>query len=208
MSESAFYDRYWADPKNAEPVHDWSTPLRVSLAAEYFRGKRVLDFGCAHGESTRLIGEYAESCVGLDLAKAAIAEARAMNPRENVRYISGTISDLEGERFDVIFLGDVLEHLYDGVSVLEQLRKDALDAQGRLVLTVPYHGYVKTLASLLTLNFERDFDPMGPHVRFFTPKSLAATLSAAGFSVELMRGFGRPIPLLYRGLLAVASSGL
>lgn len=204
MSEVQFYDRYWADPKHADPVDDWSTPLRVKLAEPYFRGKRVLDFGCAHGESTRLIADSAASCVGLDLANGAIQEARKINQAANVTYVAGTIESLGGDRFDAVFMGDVLEHLYDGVGVLQALREYVLSEDGRLVLTVPYHGYMKTVASLLTLNFERDFNPMGPHVRFFTPKSLRATLAAAGYSVERMTGFGRPIPLLYRGLFSVA----
>ena len=57
---------------------------------------------------------------------------------------------------------------------------------GRLLVTVPYHGRVKAALIALT-RFERHFDPLGQHLRFFTRRSLAATLDQAGFDAVRVR---------------------
>ena len=71
-----------------------------------------------------------------------------------------------------------------------------LKRDGRLLATVPYHGRFQAAAIALT-RFEAHFDPLGQHVRFFTRRSLATTLDAAGFEVEWIR------PVLRRRSLAV-----
>jgi hypothetical protein len=59
---------------------------------------------------------------------------------------------------------------------------------GRLLVTVPDHPRVRTALKALT-RFEAHFDPLGQHVRFYTRRSLAATLEHAGFEdVRVRRG--------------------
>jgi hypothetical protein len=36
-------------------------------------------------------------------------------------------------------------------------------------------------------SFERELDPLSPHLRFFTRQSLAKVLDAMGFTVDSMR---------------------
>jgi hypothetical protein len=69
-----------------------------------------------------------------------------------------------------------------------------LTAGGLLFLSTPYHGLVKNFAVAL-FGFERHFDPVGPHIRFFTRRSLARALADAGLRVEGFRGLGRTWPV-------------
>ncbi len=74
-------------------------------------------------------------------------------------------------------LFDVVEHVADDVAFLARLR-DALGVGGRLYVTVPAFGWLWSRA-----------DEHAGHFRRYTPRSLAATLGAAGLSVERVTCF-------------------
>jgi len=67
----------------------------------------------------------------------------------------------------------------------------------------PYHGRTKNTAIAL-IAFERHFDPLGEHVRFFTRRSLAALLTEFGFEQISLRTIGG-VALLRETLLAEAT---
>lgn len=46
-----------------------------------------------------------------------------------------------------------------------------------------------------TLDFERHFDVTGPHIRFFTDRSLAQALDQSGFQVDNVKHQGRFFPV-------------
>ena len=67
---------------------------------------------------------------------------------------------------------------------------------GRLALTTPAHGRATGL-DVLVRGFERHFDPLSPHLRFLTRRSLARLLDELGFDVAAIRR--RSGTLLARG---------
>jgi 2-polyprenyl-3-methyl-5-hydroxy-6-metoxy-1,4-benzoquinol methylase len=207
MSDT-YYAKYWSDAATAIPNGDPSTGHRVELASSFVKGKTVLDYGCGGGISSKLLGRYAASVMGMDIAENAIRMANEDKPA-NVEFRVGSLPEVKQltEKYDAIFLGDVLEHLYDCVDALTVLREFALRPDGQLIITVPYYGFLKMQAVLLSGGFGAHFDPMGPHVRFFDFASLTRTLKAAGFRMVINRGYGRPIPFMHRGIFAVATPG-
>ena len=74
---------------------------------------------------------------------------------------------------------EVLEHVADGAHLLQEARR-VLRPGGRILVTVPFHGRVQA-ALVGLLRFDAHFDPQGQHLRFFTARSLAGSLRAAGF---------------------------
>lgn len=106
-------------------------------------GKRVLDIGVAshaaryirdpnwrHGK----IREVASRCVGID-----ILETLTRNLREqgyDVRCVDATSDADLGERFDLVFAGDVIEHVDNAVALL-RFAKRHLDPAGRLLVATP-----------------------------------------------------------------------
>jgi SAM-dependent methyltransferase len=114
----------------------------------------------------------------VEIAEAAAERARATGVEVRVLEPDGTLPFGHGE-FDLVWCSEVLEHVPDALGLLQETRR-VLKRDGRLLLTVPYHGRFQAAAIALT-RFDQHFDPLGQHVRFFTRRSLATALEHAGF---------------------------
>jgi SAM-dependent methyltransferase len=197
----AQYESFWADaPQDPEP---WAWERRRALLlAEARPGERVLDLGCGAGRFLAALREAGADPVGVELAEAALERARANVPAADLRLVEEDGSlPLEHGSVDLVWCSEVLEHVADTEHVLLEVRR-VLRPDGRLLVTVPYHGRVKA-ALIGLLRFDRHFDPTGQHLRFYTRSSLARTLTAAGFGNVRVRPWGGP-PLLRTALTARA----
>lgn len=91
---------------------------------------------------------------------------------------------LQPGQFDVIFMGDVLEHLIDPRAMLEKARQ-MLKPSGIVAVEVPsmFNSIVGRLAILgYRILRTRKKMPMPPyHVNEFTPKTLRTMFTQAGF---------------------------
>jgi 2-polyprenyl-3-methyl-5-hydroxy-6-metoxy-1,4-benzoquinol methylase len=85
-------------------------------------GSEVLDAGCSTGDFVAYAkGEY--QMYGLDYSSFAIETARANNPELAHKLKSGRVEETEwaDKLFDAICLWDVIEHIWDPVSVIRDL---------------------------------------------------------------------------------------
>ena len=100
--------------------------------------------------------------------------------------------------------GDVIEHLYRPADLLE-CAAELLNPGGWLILSTPYHGYLKNLAlSVLggwdahhTVGWE------GGHIKFFSVKTLSPLVTANGFDIARFHYFGRTL-WLWKNMICVA----
>ena len=84
----------------------------------------ILDVGCGNGALTYDVATKAKKVVGIDLSEKNISIAKMKYSRENIEYIHGNaLTDLPNERFDVIILSNVLEHIDKRVEFLIALKK-------------------------------------------------------------------------------------
>lgn len=147
-------------------------------------GKRVLELGAAGGHVTRELIARDNSVVAVEIDETL---------RENLQNITSEviITDLDrldlleildGEQFDVVLAGDVLEHTINTRLILEEIRQ-LIKPDGFLVLSVPNiaHGDVR----LALLNGEFRYRDTGildrTHRVFFTRQTLIEFLEVGGF---------------------------
>ena len=98
---------------------------------------------------------------------------------------------LPDSAFDLVLCANTLEHVRDVQLLVSEARR-VLQPRGRLAVATPAHGRLSGLA-VLARGFEREFDPLSPHLRFFTRRSLARLLADLGFEVESLRRSGRDL---------------
>ena len=94
----------------------------------------VLDIGCGNGALTYDVAKKAKRVVGIDLNEKNISIAKRKYSRENMEYICGdALTDLPNERFDVIILSNVLEHIDKRVEFL----RSAKNLASKFLIRVP-----------------------------------------------------------------------
>ncbi len=147
------------------------------------RDRTVLDVGCATGYLARALVAQGCRVSGVEVEAAAAEEARPVLDR----LIVGDLNTLDlrdaldGACFDVVVLGDVLEHLADPHRLLAQV-KSVLAPGGAVVISIPNvaHGSVR----LALLQGRWRYRSRGlldeTHLRFVTRASLHAMLGQAG----------------------------
>jgi 2-polyprenyl-3-methyl-5-hydroxy-6-metoxy-1,4-benzoquinol methylase len=168
-------------------------------------GERVLDVGCAEGRFTVELARAGASVVGIDVAAEPLRRALARHPELDVRLVPEEGPwELDDASFDVVWAGEVLEHVLDTAAWLSEVRR-VLRSGGSLLVSTPAHGPL-TLArlGLSRQAFAAHFDPRGEHVRFYSRDTLTRLIGEFGFEAISVRSCGGP-PLARRRLLARAT---
>ena len=110
-------------------------PERLDIFHEWVgTGGRVLDVGCRFGALTRAYVE-GNQIVGIDVDREALAEAAKLGI-EPVWADAAEPFPLDDESFDVVVLGELLEHLPMPERTVAEARR-VLRSGGRLVGSVP-----------------------------------------------------------------------
>jgi len=169
-----------AVPEDAEPER---FPVRRDwLLARVRPGERVLDLGCGAGEFTAALHAHGAHPLGLDVVAEPLRRARARHPELTFRQGApdGPLV-LDDTAFDVVWAGEVVEHVVDVVGWLSEVRR-VLPSGGRLLLTTPDHppALLRALADDPAA-FAAHFNPRADHVRFFNAAMLEELLDDLGF---------------------------
>lgn len=146
-------------------------------------GHRVLEIGCSTGHVTTHLVAAGNEVTGVELDEDAAARARTVTPTVHVVDLDAAkVSDIESPRFDVILLGDVLEHVREPGAVLADI-VTLLEPQGRLVISVPNLAHADVRLMLLEGRVEYQDDGLldRTHLRWFTKDSLRTLLADTGF---------------------------
>ena len=185
-SAQTFYDRYWKDEHiKANPFDhqpglwtDENFRFHMHCFKPYVHG-RLLDFGCGEGQFLSKISPLCDSCAGVDVSQRVIETART-NHSDLQFEVGADILPFKDSEFDTITAVDVLEHILDLETVLEEFRR-VLRPNGHLLIATSEFTRIKMiLISILALH--RFFYPTTPHIRYFTRKNLAQLLKSKGFT--------------------------
>ncbi|HEX8051990.1 MAG TPA: methyltransferase domain-containing protein [Thermoleophilaceae bacterium] len=144
----------------------------------------ALDLGAGDG---RLSGEIAaERLVLADVSRVALERAARRHPGARTEPLAPDEPlPFADSAFDLVVCVNVLNHVRDVQLFVSEARR-VLRPGGRLAVTTAAHGRATALA-ILARGFERPFDPLSPHLRFLTGRSLARLLGDMGFEVESLR---------------------
>jgi 2-polyprenyl-6-hydroxyphenyl methylase/3-demethylubiquinone-9 3-methyltransferase len=181
-----YFERLWSEIPDVGPEH--FERRRDFLLSALAPGCRVLDVGCGSGWFCQALDAAGFDAVGVDVAAEAIRRARERSPELEFQ-LSGEGGELPflAASFDAAWLGEVLEHVQDGLGLLAAVER-VLAPGGLLVVSTPDHRRALRLwLGLSARAFERHFEPRSDHVRFFTRRSLRNLLEGAGFEAVAVR---------------------
>lgn len=168
---------------------------------------RILDLGCGNGSLSHLIAQQGHEVVGVEESESGVRFARHTFP--TCRFVQGSIYNLPDvelkNSFDFVVSCEVIEHLLYPRELVRAAKK-CLRTNGRLIVTTPYHGYLKNLALALTGKMDRHFTVLwdGGHIKFFSKKTLSTLLESEGFETVSFKFAGR-YPYLWKSMLCLGS---
>jgi 2-polyprenyl-3-methyl-5-hydroxy-6-metoxy-1,4-benzoquinol methylase len=146
--------------------------------------RHVLDVGCAAGRFGARLRERlpAAELWGIDHVPHPSGEAHAYDQRCTGRYPD----DLPERRFDCIVFNDVLEHLVDPWTALQDTRA-RLSERGTVVASIPNVRHRHVVRELVVRG-RWDYADRGvldrTHLRFFTRSSMLDLFRDTGYRVE------------------------
>lgn len=174
-----YFERLWDGLPEVTPEH-FALRRDFAIAALPPRS-RVIDVGCGAGWFSGALAGAGFSVVGVEVAHEPVRRARARFAELEFLVVAEGELPFAADSFDGAWLGEVLEHVQDGLGLLWEVAR-VIGPGGRVAVSTPDHGWRRRLwLGLSRRAFEAHFEPRSDHVRFFTRRSLVALLEAGGF---------------------------
>ena|SRR3989344_681904 len=178
------------------------------LTREVGANNKVLEVGCNDGYVGSIFLQGNNDVYGIDIVKEklVLAQKRGLKVKE---------CDIENEQFpypqdyfDVVILGDVIEHVFDTDSLMEKCKR-VLKKDGKLIITTPNVASLGRRIMLLLgmnpfLEFSSKFPPVEGypavgHIRYYTLSTLCFQLDHHGFKdISIQGGTIISFPMLFK----------
>jgi FkbM family methyltransferase len=105
---------------------------RYTWAAKNLLGKRVFELGCSSGYGIQFLPKDIQY-TGLDYDKYVIQAAYDQKWEYDAKFVHADINTYQLEQYDTIIAFEVIEHLDNGLQIVEKLKQHC----NRLMITVP-----------------------------------------------------------------------
>ncbi len=114
---------------------------RAILASKWLpkQVENLLDAGCDDGNNAKLLSKKANHTWGIDINKKAIETAQKKFPSISFSFCPVETTPFENEFFDAIVMNDVLEHVANEITALNEMFR-ILKKGGQLIVSTPHKG--------------------------------------------------------------------
>lgn len=205
-------------PENVVQEYGWSTAQgphscgyiapRVIEILKELEIKRILDLGAGNGALCSQIASSGYETVGVEYDRDGVEIAKKTYPL--IPFYKFGVQDSPAELlkvekpFDAVVSTEVIEHLFFP-HLLPRYAAGALNEGCYLVISTPYHGYLKNLVLSLLNGWDKHHSPLwhGGHIKFWSKQTLSQLLTENGFSVVGFSGVGR-LPYLWKSMVLIA----
>ncbi len=178
LRESSFGQGY--SPSMVDRFGVWLSARQIRRWIPSFAGKQIADLGCGyHAAFTRTVLDEVERAFLVDVALAEDLKAHS-----KVHAILGGLPDslatLPDRSLDVVMIVSVLEHLWEPLRTLQEIRR-LLRPGGTCLVNVPsWRGKRYLELSAFKLHFS-SADEMNDHKMYYDMADLWPILVRAGF---------------------------
>lgn len=191
MDELEKYERMAADFEQNHQFNGYHHFRRLEIVLSFLRKLRkdlvILDAGCGDGLQ---LDKYIKSYLafGVDISLTRLKRAKEQVKKSVV--FSGDLFNLpiKNSRFDVVILGEVIEHIEEPVVVLKEIHR-ILKSSGYILLDTPSQSnIVDMILRLLGIEPKWGFKVDKTHLWFFKMNQVKELLQRAGYMQVTIRG--------------------
>lgn len=153
----------------------------------------VLELGLGHGFTTNIFFNHFPRHVVLEGSPAVIRNFREKSPECRPQIIETYFEEFStDEKFDVIVMGFILEHVDDPFAIISRY-KAFLSPAGKMFVAVPnaevLNRRLGALAGILKdMEILSENDHLLGHKRYYTTRTLTADICRAGCRIDRMEG--------------------
>jgi 2-polyprenyl-3-methyl-5-hydroxy-6-metoxy-1,4-benzoquinol methylase len=151
---------------------------------------RLLDIGCAQGDWASLWQKRGWQSAGIDVNRENVVAARNAGIDAHACDLNSDAIPFPDSSFDLIFAGEVIEHLIDTDGFVSELCR-CCKRGGHVLLTTPnlasFENRVRLLFGIYPKWVNYNLEGSG-HVRAYTPRTLKHQLSSHGLRVVRQTG--------------------
>jgi len=206
MTENTVDDYGWhsaQQPRSTSYIAPKVKEILISVGA-----RRVADLGAGNGGLCAAVAGMNLEIVGVEYDKCGLEIAKKAHPQ--IPFYNFGVQDDPAELlqleapFDAVISTEVVEHLFSP-HLLPRYAHAVLNDNGYLVISTPYHGYLKNLVLSVFGKWDRHHTALwhGGHIKFWSRNTLTELLETNGFSVQQFFGVGR-VPYLWKSMILVA----
>lgn len=170
----------------------------LEILGNFRRGGVYLEIGCAGGAALAEAHDFGYTTVGVDFSSDMAAWGRD-HLQVDIRVGSLEEQRFPDESFDVVFMGDVIEHILRPKDDLREIRR-VMKPGGILALAYPMelNHLVPRLRGLFQIHHHSKGNPY--HLFYYSPRTLSRLLDLCGFDTLMHREYKmvRHAPLVTR----------
>lgn len=175
------FQRYWHTRRFEE----------VKKVVEPVEGK-VLDIGSADGTFTKVVldATHAKKVIGIDVLKTSVAWANKHwknNPKMIFQVGDAHKLKFKPNEFDAVFSLEVLEHVFDPIIVLKEIKR-VLKKNGYAVLLVPAENTLFKIVWFLW-HYSGRMVWKDTHLHHYSNSQLMKLAKKVGFRIEVDKKF-------------------
>ena len=161
---SEFEDDYWWNVGRRKILSDL-----INEHSENAKNLEILDVGCGSGGTSTAFLQFG-NVTGTDFSHLALKIAKNKGLTNVVRSSSISLP-LQSEKFDIITILDVIEHIQDDKSVLKEIWR-LLKPNGIVIVTVPAFQFLWS-----------EHDIVSSHVRRYNKSTINMILNQSQFKI-------------------------
>ncbi|MBN2093413.1 class I SAM-dependent methyltransferase [candidate division KSB1 bacterium] len=183
-------------------------PRKMKILQKYVPNKaKILDIGAGLGGFVSVAQKKGFQVTGVELEKGQVNLAKEVFQVELINESFEAFSEHDSQKYDVVHLHHVLEHLRNPRTILEKIRTK-LNKNGILLLEVPNEFFYLSQEIKILLKKKKpniSYEPYH-HLYFFSPVTFHKLISASGYSILELNEPGKHQPGLKLNVNRILSS--
>jgi SAM-dependent methyltransferase len=195
MTPEVFYSTKYNDLKDTRASDIYLMKTFDYLKRLKSRGK-LLDVGCSYGDFGSRLMSLGFSVYGVDIRKAHLEASRKKGLITKYADVEKGLPFADSF-FDVVFAGEIIEHLYDTTFFLKELSRVTRKG-GLVIITTPNVASIQNRIQLLfgkLPGIVNHLEQSVGHIRYYTFSDLRKQMGNAGLKIIHSDTSNFPFPI-------------